>query len=80
MKANEVQYGAVVRVRSPLSGVGGMLCLGEHLDNRREDAVGRIFACLTQESNQTMLVFVRHGDTEAVYWAHELEMLGTPTS
>lgn len=79
MKVEEVAWHAIVRVQS-LGGVNGLLCEQHYLDARREGACGKILAFFREDWADSAIVFVSHGNTEAAYWAHELQLIGSPES
>jgi len=79
MRGKDVLIGHIVRVLA-LRNTTGMLCGPEHLANRRAPVMGKVIACEPcDEDEGTVLVWVKHGKTEAPYWNYELDLVGERT-
>jgi len=75
MRVEDAWPGNIVKVRVLLS-TNGMLAGPEHLAKRREGQ-GKVIS--VQRVGDNMVVWVKHGDTEAPYWNYELDLIGERT-
>jgi hypothetical protein len=75
MRDEQAVLGNIVRV-DHLRTTQGMLAGPEHIEARREGAMGRVVS--RELVGDDVIVWVKHGRTTAPYWQSELRLVGVP--